>query len=334
MDVIRLDSSRQLIREEILDYFELHSESFTISQPEPYFNVQVWIAYITQKGKELDIVIEEIFKRLENSDRMKSVKIPAFDSGTASAFTHYSKTLILMKIYEEIMELIRAGILLRVNLGTKLPSYEVTFAPNQGDRRIPEKIFLTEYGEKFIKNRLAIPYYAERYITRLAQVAEPDEELKGYLLEGFACMRAELPRAAAIILRLAAEHMLEKLIQSTVASIEESRRTEFESKIRSYKVRIEARADTLFKRLESDERLRPPEPLKGAMSNQLVPAFHVIRDLGGRAAHLSEVIQMEDVRDAYSLFGNSVYKVIIGVVTYHNNLLPLTGSTRPPASTL
>src|SRR4051812_49428722 len=129
MDVIRLDTTRQLVREEIFEYLEDNSETFTISPPHPAWGIEFWINYITGPGKELDTVINEIFKRLENSERMKPVRMPVQDSATVAAGTHYYKTIILMAIYEEIADLIRAGVLLQVNLGTKLPSYEVTFAP-------------------------------------------------------------------------------------------------------------------------------------------------------------------------------------------------------------
>ena len=244
MEVLRLDTTRPLVREEILDYFELNLENFTISPPAPAWGgPPYWVSYITSAGKELDVVIKEIFNFLVNSDRMKRVKLQANDSATVDAFTHYHKTVIYMAIYEEIAALIRAGILLQINLGTKLPSYEFSVAPFDGDRRIAEKVLLTEYGAQFVKNRLTTPYYAEQYFDQLRQVAEPDEELKGYLTEGLACLRANLERSSAIILRLAAEHLLNVLIDATVGCIKDATsKGQLTVRIRKAYTNIEERA--------------------------------------------------------------------------------------------
>jgi len=224
------------------------------------------------------------------------------------------KTIIL----EEVFELIRMGVLIPIKFTPTNPGMNFDFQHDflQG------AIILTEYGVHFISQDVNIPYFADDYINTLRKTAEPDEEIKGYVSEGLTCLRNHLGRAAAILLRLAAEHTLAQLIESTKNTISsEQERRAFSDRIRKANIVIEQRAEVTFQKLESSNGLIPDKDyFRNMVSKRLRAAFHSIRDLGGTAAHLSGVIQLGEVRDHYTLFASSVYPITMQIIQYHDEV--------------
>jgi hypothetical protein len=183
-------------------------------------------------------------------------------------------------------------------------------------------LMLTDYGVQFLAEDPAPPYFAEPYLERLRQTAEPDDELQGYLSEGLACLRNHLSRAAAILLRIAAEHTLNTLTESTTVSIKQDKEQQkFKGQIRSAGIKIQERAEVVFKKLESSIALMPNKPyFRNMVNHRLRPAFHSIRDLGGKAAHLASTVQLEEVADHYTLYASTVYPIVVKIIEHQKAL--------------
>jgi hypothetical protein len=269
-------------------------------------------------GVSTNDLVDKIYLQLTESEAARLTKVPVDDSTVMNAYDAYvplqTKTLILA----EIFELIRAGVLMQVRLTPKSEgvNFDFEFNFNTG------YLILTIYGVQFLVEELLPPYFSEAYLERLKKVSDPDEELQGYLSEGLACLRSHLGRASAILLRIAAEHMLNVLVESTQMSIKQDKEQQkFKGKIRSAGIKIEERAEVVFKKLESSTVLIPDKPyFRNMISHRLRPAFHSIRDLGGKAAHLASAIQLEEVADHYTVYASTVYPIIVKIIEYQKTL--------------
>jgi len=313
MSFTRIEVPRDWVREEVLIYLRENRENFVLSQPERWPRspgmVQAWSDHTSKVGRSLNEFVNEVYERLFSSGKARCTLVPVNDSIVMNAHNAYYPTRVKFLILEETFELIRAGVLISVKFELERPlSYDFEFDFGKG------WVVLTDYGARFVTETLVSPYFVEQYFDVLRQAAEPDDELKGYLSEGLACLRNHLGRAAAILLRLAAEHTLNLLIDSTKASIQDAKkRNSLEQKVKRAGMRIEERAEVIFRKLESEPGLVPH---KDAVTNRLRPAFHSIRDLGGRAAHLSFPIRLEEVRDHYTLYASSVYTITMKIIQH------------------
>jgi len=263
--------------------------------------------------------IGEVYERLVSSGKAKRLVKPVNDSTIMNAYNAYFPLQIKTFILEEIFALVNAGILIQAKFKPQHPGINFDFVFDFGT----DFVMLTERGVRFLTEEPAIPYFAEQYLDRLRQTAEPDDELKGYLSEGLACLRNHLGRAAAVLLRLAAEHTLNLLIDSTKSAIKNAREcSSLERNINKARMNIEERAEAVFRKLESKQELVPH---KDAVTNCLRPAFHSVRVLGGRAAHLSAPIQLEEVRDHYTLYASSVYAVMMEIIQHQKRFHVVSG---------
>lgn len=123
-------------------------------------------------------------------------------------------------------------------------------------------------------------------------------------------MRSGLGRAAAILLRLALEHMLNLLTESIERVLESNKaeKDKFIGEIRRAGVLIEKRTEVILNKLEFGQDLIPPQSyFRDDVKHKLRAAIHSIRSLGGKAAHLSTPIQIEEVQDHYTIFASTVY---------------------------
>lgn len=327
MSFTKIEVDRNVVREEVLSYLRANREDFVLPQPERWsvgLNMaldmdRLWHVHTTEVGKSLNIFVDEVYERLRSSDKARHTDVPINTSSAMHAYNAYHRTRIKFLILEEIFELIRAGVLINVKFEPERPgaSYDFKFSFRKG------WIILTNYGAKFVTETLARPYFFEQYLDVLRQIAEPDDVLQGYLSEGLACLRSHLGRAAAVLLRLAAEHTLNLLIDSTKASIQDAKkRNSLERKVKRAGIRIEERAEVIFRKLESEPGLVPH---KDAVTNRLRPAFHSTRDLGGRAAHLSSPIRLKEVSDHYTLYEYSVYAISMKIIQHQKTM----GQPRP-----
>ncbi len=313
MSFTRIEVSRDLVREEVLTYLRENRENFLLSQPERWSRspgmAQAWSDHTSKVGRSLNEFVNEVYERLFSSGKARCTLVPVNDSIVMNAHNAYYPTRVKFLILEEIFELIRAGVLIDVKFKLERQlSYDFEFDFGKG------WVVLTDYGARFVAETLVSPYFVEQYFDVLRQTAEPDDLLQGYLSEGLACLRNHLGRAAAILLRLAAEHTLNLLIDSTKASIQDAKkRNSLEQKVKTAGMRIEKRAEVIFRKLESEPGLVPH---KDAVTNRLRPAFHSIRDLGGRAAHLSSPVRLEQVKDHYTLYASSVYAITMKIIQY------------------
>lgn len=318
MSFTKIEVDRNVVREEVLSYLRANREDFVLPHPERWsvdLNMaldmdRLWHVHTSKIGKSLNDFVDEVYERLRSSGKARHTDVPTNTSSAMHAYNAYYRTRIKFLILEEIFELIRAGVLIEVEFNPEGPgtSYDFEFDFRKG------WVVLAAYGAEFVTEALVSPYFVEQYFDVLRQTAEPDDILQGYLSEGLACLRNHLGRAAAILLRGAAEHTLDLLIDSTKVSIQnEKERDRLKGKIRRAGIRIEERAEAIFKKLESAQGL---VPRKDAVTNQLRPTFHSIRDLGGRAAHLSSPIQLEEVRNHYTLYASSVYAITMKIIQY------------------
>lgn len=320
MKYTRIEVSRDLVRDAILNYLRENRQRLVLSPPPSCFGADLsWFETTKRIGISVNTFIGEVYERLVSSGKAKCTVIPVNDSTIMNAYDAYFPLQIKTFILEEIFELINVGILIQVEFKPQDPGRNFNFIFDFGT----DFVMLTERGVRFLTEEPAIPHFAEQYLERLRQTAEPDDELKGYLSEGLACLRNQLGRAAVILLRLAAEHTLNLLIDSTMSAIKNTReRSSLERNINRARINIEKRAEVVFRKLESKQGLAPH---KDTLTNRLRPAFHSIRDLGGRAAHLSAPIQLEEVRDHYTLYVSSVYAVIMEIIQHQKSFHVVSG---------
>jgi len=317
----KLEVSPQVVHDVLLSYLRENSNSFVI--PPPISNQiapdRHWFEATREAGKPLNELIDAVFNQLTVSDMLTREEVPVDDSTVMNAYNAYFPLQIKKIILEEILELIRFGVLFQGKYQPKAPNqnFDFSFDFTHGT------VMLTEFGVKFLADEQSPPHYStKQFLERLSQYSEPDEELKTYLSEGLTCLRHHLNRAAAILLRLAAEHMLQQLIQSTEKAIsQKAEREKFISYIRKAGIRIEERAEVIFRKLEASSALLPSSGYCDEVANRLRASFHSIRTLGGKASHTSAKIQMEEVIDHYSLFASSVYPIIVKIIEYHATLV-------------
>lgn len=323
MKYTRIEVSRDLVRDEILNYLRENRQRLVLSPPPSRFGADLsWFETTKRIGISVNTFIGEVCERLVSSGKAKCTVIPVNDSTIMNAYDAYFPLQIKTFILEEIFELINVGILIQVKFRPEDPGRNFNFIFDFGT----DFVMLTERGVQFVIEEPTIPYFAEQYLDRLRQVAEPDDELKGYLSEGLACLQNHLGRAAAVLLRLAAEHTLNLLIDSTMSAMKNTQeRNSLERKINRARMNIEERAEAVFRKLESKQGLVPH---KDAVTNRLRPAFHSIRVLGGRAAHLSTPIQLEEVRNHYTLYASSVYAVIMEIIQHQKSFHAVSGVNR------
>jgi hypothetical protein len=315
MSYTQIEVSRNLVRDEILTYLHENQQRLVLSQP-PFFTgaERMWFDTTSKTGISVNEFVDAIYERLVTSGKANRTIVPVNDSTIMNAYVAYFPLQIKTIILEEIFELVRAGILVQVRFNPQRPGLNFNFEFDLG----AGSVMLTESGIRFLAEEPTPPYFAEQYVDRLRRTAEPDDELKGYLSEGLACLQHHLSRAAAVLLRLAAEHVLNLLIDSTKAAIKNAQeRSSLEKNINRARMNIEERAEVVFRKLESEQGLVPHQD---EVTNRLRPAFHSIRDLGGRAAHWSSSIQLEEVRDHYTLYASSVYVVIMKIIECQKNL--------------
>jgi hypothetical protein len=319
MSFTQIEADRNVVREEVLSYLRANREDFVLSQPERWpvgSNMAsrmdyLWRGQTSKVGKPLNDFANEVYQRLLSSGKARCTNERVHDNTEMDVFNAYYRLHVRFVILEEIFELIRAGVLINVKF-EPMGSCDFKFGFGRG------WVVLTDYGAKFVTETLARPYFFEQYLDVLRQTAEPDDVLQGYLSEGLACLRSHLGRAAAVLLRLAAEHTLNLLINSTKASIQDAKkRNSLEQKVKRAGMRIEERAEVIFRKLESEPGL---VPRKDAVTNRLRPAFHSIRDLGGRAAHLSSPIRLKEVSDHYTLYEYSVYAISMRIIQHQKTM--------------
>lgn len=316
MSFTKMEVSRGLVRDEVLSYLREHLSIFVLSEPVSgnWDMERTWLEGTPQIGSSVNDFVDEIYQRLLSSGKVRYTNEHVNDSIEMHVYNAYYLLRVKFLILEEIIDLIHTGVLIEVRFKLERAlAYDFEFTFGAG------WVILTDYGVKFITEKLVCPYFVEQYFDRLRQTAEPDDILQGYLSEGLACLHNHLGRAAVLLLRSAAEHTLDLLIESTEASIQSDKeRDKLKGKIRSAGIRIEERAEAIFKKLESAQALVPRTDV---VTNRLRPAFHSIRELGGRAAHLSYPIQLEEVRDHYTLYASSVYATIMKIIQHQKTVV-------------
>jgi len=321
MEYARIQADRETVRMELMLYLREHRQTLVLASPERWSGsvemdlgaADAWAEHACTVGKPIVDLVAEVYESLLSSGRATRSSVPVAASGLMHAYDAYYPTRVKFLILEEVAELIRAGVLLPVQFRRERPglSYEIRFEFRDG------WVVLTDYGSRFVADEVISPYFAEQYLEVLRQTVEPDDVLQGYLSEGLACLRNHLGRAAAVLLRLAAEYSLDLLIQSTTNAIQDPKeRKSLERRIKRAGINIEKRAEVLFRKLESGHELVQH---RNAVTNRLRSAFHSVRDLGGRAAHLSASIRLVEVRDHYTLYASSVYSIISETIRYQKS---------------
>lgn len=323
MEYTKREVSRDLVRAEVLNYLRENRDKFRFSGLSEAAIAQgnaiaadIWRRHVSEIGAYLPDFVDQVHRRLHSSGKVARIPVPVNDSIVASTCDLYETTRITYLILEEIVECMHSGVLIELAFlaRTRQATGSLDFRLGEG------RLVLTEFGDRYVADALAVTHSTEEYFDILRQTKEPDDVLKGYLSEGLACLRHRLPRAAAVLLRLAAEHTLDLLVQSTEKALNSNEKASKSFQTRINKTRregLEAWAQTIFKKLESTKGLVPHS---AAVTNRLKAAFHQIRHSGGRAAHLSEPILPKVVRDDYALFANSVYTIVMDIIEHQSTM--------------
>jgi len=319
MSYTQIEVSRAAVRVTLLDHLREKRERLVLPPPSHAPDaVRYWFDATKKAGMSAEKLADETYQRLIESGAARCTEVPVSDSRVMSAYDAHNPLQTKLFVLEEIFELIRAGVLMQVRLVPQHEgrSFDFLFSFGTGH------LMLTDQGERFLAEDLAPPYFTEPYLARLRQIAEPDDELQGYLSEGLACLRNHLGRAAAMLLRITAEHTLNTLIESTTVSIGQDKELQkFRGQVRSAGIRIGERAEVVFKKLESSRALLPSKPnFRNMLSQRLRPAFHSIRVLGGNAAHLASPIRLGEVADHYTLYASSVYPITVSIIEHQKTL--------------
>lgn len=322
MNYTQREVRHDLVRAEVLSYLLENRDKFIFSglQEDAIARgdglaASKWQEHVSQVGMSLPEFVDDVYERLHKSGKVICTPKPVSDSIVANTCDTYYATRITYLILDEIVDLVRCGVLVELKFSTPARSTgSLDFKLQSG------RLMLTEYGYQFVADPLIVPYFAEEYLDLLRRTQEPDDVLQGYLSEGLACLRHRLNRAAAVLLRLAAEHTLQLLIDSTIAALgnRPKEQAKLEGKIKSAGLRIQDRAEAIFRKLESAADLAPAA---ADIRNRLRAAFHSVRRLGGRAAHLSETIRSNEIRDHYSLFASSIYSIVMGIIKHQEALV-------------
>lgn len=320
MSYKKIEVSRDLARDQLLRYLRANLQRLLLPEPvrTPLGTARQWFERTKKAGRPVNDLASDVFEQLTSLGIATVTDVPVYDSGEMSAYDAYYALRIKMVIVEEIVELVRMGVLAPVGFTPEQERLNFNFVFDVSGR----SVIVTEYGVRYLAEASAIPYFADDYLEQLRQIAEPHEELVGYLSEGLACLRNHLARAGAMLLRLAAEHSLNRLIESTEASLgSDKQRQTFTRRIRKAGIRIEKRAEVVFRQLESSSTLIPDtKHSRNEVKNRLRPAFHSIRDLGGRAAHTASKITLEEVRAHYTLYTHSVYGIVVRIIDHQGTL--------------
>lgn len=267
---------------------------------------------LTGRGRELHAFLEETYARLDQSGKIQKIRHTVNDSTLQRSEETYSRLYIQGIIFDEVMALVREGIIMLANIIPNQMQWtgRYVFDPNH--------ILVTEYGARVLEDYQSIPYFADDYIKILEKTAVPDDELRGYLSEGLACLQGNLPRAATLLLRLPCEHLLQKLIDAVDAKLPDQQgKNDFKGKIRKASTNIERRANAVFDQLEFDVALLANATyLRDRLRNELKPTFHTIREFAGNAAHRNVPIDRQQVRDFYGVFASTVYPITINIIEY------------------
>ncbi|HEX6293066.1 MAG TPA: hypothetical protein VFZ66_28040 [Herpetosiphonaceae bacterium] len=317
MHFTRITISRDLIRDEVINYVRENRASLSLPQPIEYTGAYIvgtheWFNQTKQVGISINTIIDMIYNKLISSGKARTENVAVNNSSTMTTFNAYFPLQVKTIILEEILDLTRLGVLTLLQFTPKNQGINYDFVFDVRS----DRIVLTEYGSRFITEASPLPFFSNQYLGILRQVSEPDDELQAYLSEGITCLRNQLARAAAILLRLAAEHSLDKLIDSTKLAIPtDQERSSFMEKIRKASTNLQQRAEVAFQKLESSSGLIPSQ-LDKSVRYQLRAAFHSIRELGGRAAHKSNNILLQEVTDHYTLYAGSVYSIVNQVIDY------------------
>lgn len=312
-----IEVSRSNIRSCLLEQLRINLGRLTLPEPPNVIGAdRRWISMASAVGITFDELVNEIFDRLLEEGQAIVTQVPVSDSTIMNARNAYIPFHIKIVILEELYQLIRMGILLPVSYERLSEmSFDLRFVPTSGS------VTITQFGARYLSEEPIPPHFTEPYLERLRNVAEPDEELQGYLSEGLACLRNHLPRSSAILLRLAAEHILSLLIASTELAILDRQvpRDNFRRDLNRVRTSLLARAEVVFERLETMPDLLP-EYFLSELRNRLRPAFHSIRSLGNNAAHISAHIQIEEVAENYTLYASSVYSIIMMIISHQESL--------------
>jgi hypothetical protein len=216
----KISTSRDLIRDEVINCVRESQLSLMLPQPREYTGAYIvdtheWFNQTKQAGISINTFVDTIYNKLISSGKARIENVYVNNSSAMTTFNTYIPLQVKTIILEEILDLIRIGVLTLLQFKPKNQGINYDFVFDVST----DRIILTEYGSRFITEVSPLPFFADQYLGILRQVAEPDDELQAYLSEGIICLRNQLARAAAILLRLAAEHTLDKLIASTKMAI-------------------------------------------------------------------------------------------------------------------
>ncbi len=321
MEYTKVEVSRDDVREALLGFLRENQAQMHLVEPveHPDHTAEiVWRDTPTRIGRNTNALVEEVFNRLNASGKLISTRVTVHDSSVMHVRGGYYPASIRAIILEEITRLIRMGVLMEGRFVTRNQQI-YDFIP----QREVNCVLLTDFGVRYVMNAQTVPYEASQYLAWLRRTAPPDEELEAYLSEGLACLEHHLARAAAVLLRLAAEHILDLLSDTILSKLpDENRRDGFRKKHNAARNsnNIEQRANVIFTTLDSDPLfVANNRHLQSRLNNELKPGFHGIRELGGGAAHLRTAIDLEQVRSYYHQFAEQVYKISMQIIAQINN---------------
>jgi hypothetical protein len=324
MDVNKLDISLEVLREEILAYLREHRRSFTFDWDKVAMRVGNFNQSLDVKQYDKNFT-ENIYEWLKSKSKLSHIPVTlnAMDERYRDAFDVFQVIQIKLMIFEEITRLIRLGILVELWLDADMGGYGVYVKPGK------QHIILTEEGKRFLDAVNPLSFEAYQYLNWLRQTAEPDDELQAYLSEGLACLQSNLPRAAAVLLRVALEHILTLLNNVIVNNLPDDKsKKEHWARINRHRGNIEDRAEEIFKVLTSSTLFlgnQNAHQLRNNLDTLLRPTFHAIRILGGDAAHPKSILEFSYVKIHYDLFATVVFKTSMEIINYVN--VPNTSQT-------
>jgi hypothetical protein len=314
----QIEADRNLVRSEVIEYLRDNEQRMSLRPPPPTPDAALaWRDQTCAAGKPLSELVDDVYERLLSSGKATVTLVRVNASTIMHAYDAYYPARTKFLILQEVSELIRTGVLVEVRFFAERPklSYDCGLKFGAGH------VVLTEYGSRYLTEAGIVPHSAEQYLSVLRQIKEPDDVLVGYTTEGLACLRHHLFRAAAILLRAASEHTLDSLVDSTLQSLgSEKERQSLERRIRHAGIRIEQRAEVVSAKLESAQGLVPH---RDTVTNRLRPAFHAIRELGGKAAHLASSFDRQDVRNHYTLYASSVFAPVMEIIDHQGSVASL-----------
>jgi hypothetical protein len=320
MSYTQVEISRAVIRDALIAYLRANRGRLVLPQPREKSPdpAREWFDATRQIGMSVIELAGEVYRIVVASDTTRQTVVSVSSSGVMNAFEAYLPVQNELIILEEILDLVHTGVLMQVKLSPQRPgAYDFVFSCDT------DRVLLTIFGQQVLDEDRIQPYFTESYLSGLHQIEKLDPTLEGYLSEGLVCLRNHLTRAAAILLRTAAEYTLELLIQSTLASLKPAEQQKFKSDIRNAGTNIEKRGEAVLRKLESSAVLLPRgSNALGKVRCRLRAAFHSIRDLGGTAAHLASPIQPAEVTDHYTLYASSVYPIVVEIIQHHRTLQP------------